>query len=748
MKKLKNWLLAAAMLPAGLAAAQDVDIGIPEAGTIAMAADRTLPLRVIYTKDDATVDKVTVYTSRFTNDQGDWVDIGISASCNDAKTLDQPADIPLKSKAATVCIRAGEFHSDAKYTGYITVTPSKGAALKRTFGLQRALTSPAILLTDHQASTMPITRPFLGSMRSWVAHLFDCVCDQKSSRRGSMNLGPVVLLEKSGKYPANSITLQTDAPLKSTGSPNPLKAMTLTWNDADWDDPFATATGATNPKVLGAGAQTQITFYGDDLKAGEYVFPFHFNGVGSNNDNAKFILTVDVRDSIWWAVLTLLFALSLSLVITKLLTGMRRRIALKQRIAALKLSKGTTLPNLPAVVWVDAVLNLSSKLSEQTRFWLTAPDTIDSHVDSVQTTIELLRQARETREIVTNLMSPLMLERVTFDMDRILGELGPEKPDDALAARIKSVLDSYNSLLQDATKVGAFWTLVLPAMQSLQKQIDATGGVGNFPDSFGTLKTALDAALAAAPTAWSEVEDRYKSYARLRILWDCRQEQDVLTALTGNPEPALEVCFQRNDDLAWQKLKGHGGELTIRTPTPTTDNAIEAFAPATFAVECSNSDVTESFLFRRKVKFEWKLRLVPSNSRTPGEVTLAPTTIGPVVAQYFRSPGKTWVSVILRYGNDQIPLPEVAGPDVVASGDIGILNSLSLVEFISWGIAAGLALATGLGTYYFKAPTFGSFQDYLTLFTWGVGVDQGKNFMMALQQVSSQSGGTQGAKQA
>jgi len=46
----------------------------------------------------------------------------------------------------------------------------------------------------------------------------------------------------------------------------------------------------------------------------------------------------------------------------------------------------------------------------------------------------------------------------------------------------------------------------------------------------------------------------------------------------------------------------------------------------------------------------------------------------------------------------------------------------------SWALAALVALATGLSTLYFKGTSWGSFQDYVTMFLWGVGVDQGLAF--------------------
>jgi hypothetical protein len=58
------------------------------------------------------------------------------------------------------------------------------------------------------------------------------------------------------------------------------------------------------------------------------------------------------------------------------------------------------------------------------------------------------------------------------------------------------------------------------------------------------------------------------------------------------------------------------------------------------------------------------------------------------------------------------------------------------MEYVSWGIAFLVALVTGLSTQYFKSGAFGSPQDYILLFLWGVGADRGKNLLQALQAYS------------
>ena len=42
-----------------------------------------------------------------------------------------------------------------------------------------------------------------------------------------------------------------------------------------------------------------------------------------------------------------------------------------------------------------------------------------------------------------------------------------------------------------------------------------------------------------------------------------------------------------------------------------------------------------------------------------------------------------------------------------------------------------MSVASGVALYAIK-PHFGSYADYLALFTWGAGLDQGKNFIQSL----------------
>ncbi len=517
-------LFTLAMLFSGAAVAQNFVLDITDGSNVPVPPSRVIPVHATYTADDAAVKGFKILASRFASDQ-ESVAVDILRNCDaNARAENQPAAFELQDgRTASLCLRIPELSGDGKYSGSLTLFPdNKKPETPKKFSLSRVTTPPAILAADRQVVTVELERPL-----SALFSTFDA------------RLGSVALQEKSTKGPAKGVAAQIDSTLKTPGAFDPLTSLAFEWNREAWDKPFSTsppgAAGNTNPRTIDPGAQAEVAITGKNLQPGEYSIPLRFTALGATTDNAKLSMTVRVRDSVVLAIGTLLVALVLSFVITKMLTGKRRRIALLRQIQDLRLSKGTTLPNLPAVVWVEAVLHLAERLSS--RFWLTGADVIDAHVNSVRSTVEILKQVRELRASLQQYLNKLVLDRAAESIDRIVIELGTEPPDDAMAARIKTELTGFNNWLQAATFPTALWNTIQPALQKLKRDIDTGVVPANAKDTIRPLKDALDAALATPPQTANTVEESYRNYARLRILWDCQTESEVFAKLIAKPEP-------------------------------------------------------------------------------------------------------------------------------------------------------------------------------------------------------------------
>jgi hypothetical protein len=460
----------------------------------------------------------------------------------------------------------------------------------------------------------------------------------------------------------------------------------------------------------------------------------------------KLPLTIYVRSHIGWALLWLIVSVIVSFIATKVLVAERRRINLQRQIHDMTPPWFFGLPATAPVVWVHAVLHLGKKLSS--RFWLTSPDLIEAHVNGVRSMLKVLDQSHQLRDRLTRALDWLLLRRVLIGLEGALSRLEAGPPDDASATRIQDDLKAFEDWLTKDKLLTKFRGEVEPVMRSLVTEIAS----GQVPDGVAkkdieSLSTAVQSALKNPPQTTEEMEELYRKYARLSILWDQRDSQD-LTALIQATD--LQEFFRLADRHDWEYLKKALQEekkrFSIHMPPSNSLEGLEAYVPLTFSVECDGLKVRNSYLFKHKVKYVWILQLKPKKrgvreklglTRQPQCVTLTPTSLGPSVVQYFPRGGEVEVSVALLYEGDREPGPSQKGLVIHDSSAFGFFQAFEKVEVASWLIATAVAIVTGLATFYYKGPIFGSFQDYLTLFLWGVGVDQGKNFLQSLQVFSS-----------
>jgi hypothetical protein len=102
--------------------------------------------------------------------------------------------------------------------------------------------------------------------------------------------------------------------------------------------------------------------------------------------------------------------------------------------------------------------------------------------------------------------------------------------------------------------------------------------------------------------------------------------------------------------------------------------------------------------------------------------------------QRFECEGKITAKVTLKYGKCELPKPLEVKFDTRESTRFGELSVLQLSE--TFGIAFALILASvaGFQSDAFEAALVGTWRAYLTLFVWGVGADQTRNFLQNLDK--------------
>jgi len=728
--------------PANQAPELTLDIDVPsEAKEIVLTRPQNglVPVQMIYSGALPAARKaqktVQVSTSSFATGQ-DSVRVEVLPAC-DAKATkqSQPVSLPVPaSRIVSFCLAIDPLPTTGKYTGKLILIPPAGKPVVRMISVSRPPEQSPVVVVSPQNVVLDVTRSFWPwRNRCTPLARLSVVVREKTNKIATK--GVVARLESVTKSPASGFDLKNNARFFFNG----VAVAGMQSSPGEKED----------QRVIPAGQQAVVAMDLINLKAGEYNAVIRFSAADSTDDDAqKVTLILHVRDSMGWAFLWLIVAVSLSFVATKVLISQRRRLDLQQQVHSLRPAWFSQLPAVLAVVWVRAVLHQAQKLSS--KFWLTSPELIESRVTDVRNTLKVLEEAARVRKNLAAEPDWLLQHAFLVALDGELSSLDAGPLDDAMVeskkARLK-VFDNWPNYDKSPDALTQLWNDLKPRMQAVLNALDGAGATLPQADgtTLGDLKKAVSAAVKTSPTDGTQMRTFYTQYAKLKLLWDQRQDFSALEPTAKNGD--IKKLFAEADLLEWERLKKDKDHLTIRMPVISDPDGFEAYDPLRFSVESHSSG--ESYMFRHKVEFHWTFKLTPKKILKGGTsaarqtpVTLKPEVLGPAVVQYFPIAGNVEAAVDLVYEGESL---HVDGPkdgenpkalEIQASTDFGVLQGFEKVEVISWVIAAAVAIATGLSTLYLKGPTFGSYQDYLTLFLWGIGVDQGKNFLQALQTYS------------
>jgi hypothetical protein len=444
------------------------------------------------------------------------------------------------------------------------------------------------------------------------------------------------------------------------------------------------------------------------------------------------VLTLQVSHSPVWAVIVLAVAMALSYAGTKLISMRSQRLTLLGRIAALRSAWLRNEPIVLPVVWARAVLRQAEELARWR--WLRAPDEIDKRLTGVSQVIKVLDQARRLRDALLNAgLNQMVANRAQAALNHLVAGIGASPLEDQTAQRLQSELNGLNAWLQPSQLEVVYWAAVKPDIDSKLAQVTADP-----PFAQRAQIAALIAALQRPDPAGLPAKiAREHDYAKLKVLWERRDRPEfaVLLEALDHGGSVWEI-FRIADDAAWVRLAAlQGHTLEIRGPdVGGPDAAQEAYDPIVFRVSTGDASLDETYLVRYGLEYHWTFTLTgPRNSQ---RVRLTPVSAVPQVVQYAPGPGKATVKVEIRRGVQRVTVPAYS-MEVAKSQDFRFREGVESVEMASLVLAFVVGLASGLATYYANKAVFGSLQDYLALFTWGIGAEQGKNFIQTLQSYST-----------
>jgi hypothetical protein len=496
-------------------------------------------------------------------------------------------------------------------------------------------------------------------------------------------------------------------------------------------------------RIIPAGGQVAFGLGFKGLKAGEHTFELSFRTLNSQDDPNRQKLTVNVKvaDSVWLAAGVLVVAMFLSFFTYKWLGLYRNRNELRQRAATLRaeLPRGSAIY---PVVWARMLLRQADYLAR--RLLLTDPSIVKGRLDQVEPVLAALNAAQQVGVSICKLqLKPLVRNRFSYVVDRILGNMRNEGMTLAAANKAKGELDRLLAALEANNYSDLYWKEVTDVARSFMASFEP----GDLPPVAQPIGKTAGATLLPLgnppqqPAQLQQMMDYEDAFARFSLLYARRGDVALCTKLVAAFTGSLDDFFKLADDAAWEGIKqaAKHKRLVLTVPAADSKYAGQAYEPIEFFVETGDAALDEAYLFTHLLQYEWSFKLRrPFRFWTSS--TLEPTTVSPSVAQFATRAGKWTVSVRLlrrtQSGPEPLQVPESVEVRVGKSSEVTFLGNLERAERWGLAMAAIFALVSGLLTFYYKNPVFGSMQDYLTLFLWGVGVDQTKNFLQSIQSSS------------
>jgi hypothetical protein len=587
----------------------------------------------------------------------------------------------------------------AKYTGLLVASAERYDTAFWRISLNASIAQPATLTVTPRALT-------LGAR----------IYGRPGGRDGPDAL--VTVADKAGLAPLDGITVRQDE--ASAGFDLGHLDFWLNGVKRELTEPWS-----TSPATSGAlGIRVR------NLPAGEHTTTLRFLAANSKPDDAgqKLALTVRVRHSFLWPLGLLLLALGLSFATTKALTTIRQRVAFMARVRELTQGWLAEMEPVLAVVWVRDVLHQADALSR--RYWLTGEDRIEARLAQVAALMDVLKKVRDLgRQFERHALPDFVKVRAESRLGQILRDLDGSALADADATRIKSELDALADWIVATKQQDCYWASLAAAIDELHDRIvlaevpdpDRRRVIEDLDRDVVARRTARPADLRAM-IAVEEV------YARLKILWERREQPELadLVQLQRSGAP-LRAVFTAADEAVWQRLTATPPTLAVAGKEP--GDTLQAYELALVQLK-AGAGVAGTYLFEHALVYHWSFEqraggradTFTGRSREPSAVAYPNRLGGLVIAVEIEHP-----QTGQRVRVNGLELRVVASDDFKASA------LFEAVELTSFALAAAVALVSGLSLLYAKNATFGSAQDYLGLFLWGVGVDQGKNLIQMLK---------------
>jgi hypothetical protein len=439
-----------------------------------------------------------------------------------------------------------------------------------------------------------------------------------------------------------------------------------------------------------------------------------------------------MRASAISALLVLALGAAMSFVASRFVDLLRRRAAFLQRLRDMRPDWLNEQPPILPVIALRAALSQAETLSS--RYWLTGQNEVEARLNAAANILAVVDRLRQVREgLRRDIKDLIVLRRAGWRLDLVVRGIHAGPLADADVTRLKALLDDIANWGDPAKMESCYWSDLKPAIDALCAEFDdnAFAQRPRARAAAQALLARLRATLTTEPPTLREKNLAENDYGRLKILWEVRRHDSVVDQLTTADFTTVPIddAYMAVDNYWWRRLKDNAANCRFEEQDPAV--APETYRIVMLVVRATDDPaLSDSYLVRSKLTWDWTITNHGRFGRA--EAPRNARSSEPRMTHYATRPGKLSATVQIRYEGD--PGPVVTLParlNIARSGDFRIWRFFEASDMIATLLALIVSIVSGLALYAF-APGFGTAKDFLALFTWAAGLDQGKNFLQSL----------------
>ena len=702
------------LLPNLSAANVRVQSFTPGASNAADALDVILPpdgKRAITLAVDSTgTGAVWIAASLFTQAQGFSGKVMLSASADSFKDTLQ---IDLAGPRTTVWLTLVSGGKPGPFTGELLILDESQSVVASSVLTIAESTPAAVLTLDRTAEVAKTTRwwPF--------------------GRIASPPAVTVHVSEASGHWPLDNVYVEDITPPSESGF-SPKRSLSFKFNHKSTDDLWAVqhSSRVDSKHAVPSGSRIPVDILLTEAGAGTHNVALRFKSAqATESEHGLLSIAYYVRHGWGWAVLVLALATFASAFGTKILDSRRQQLSLQRRIHALNAPWLRRIqPTLP-VVWLSAIAHQASKWNKG--IILAGADVIEERIVEANNVLAILQRMEKLKRSVDAITTQdgMVYRRLMRELRHVEKRIGDGPVNDTVRQEIELVLQVYEGWTASETALLAgYWGSLKGDVEYMSNAIKPGEYSGAKP-MVEIMLRELSAALKTEPSTIQEAIQYEIWYAKLKLMKERGEKGSAETEEFARfaIEASIDEVFNAADRENWNALKNADlNGFSIRCPRGTD---LEAGQPFMLELIPSDKSLSSNYLFKHGLEYQWTITITPNRGEA---FTLKPITQQPRVAQYSPKAGKMTaiVEVSWAYDAKNIITIDRGGPfEFRPSRDFGWWRGIQKVEWVSLLIAIAVALLSGISAFYLDNPAFGTAKDYVTLFLWGFGVDQGKNFI-------------------